>query len=175
MDQAYRVLDAETRGAAIHLRPADSGDFDFLYRVFSSTREREMALVPWDVAQKEAFLRSQFHAQRVHYEKHFPHAAHDIILHGGQAVGRLYVDRTAEAIHIVDIALLSEHRGAGLGSALLTELLREARDSGKVVQIHVEKQNPALNLYKRLGFQIQSDAGIYLLMQWASYKELVNV
>jgi ribosomal protein S18 acetylase RimI-like enzyme len=160
--------------ALIRLRSVLPQDAEFLYRVFSSTREREVEFVPWDAGQKETFLRSQFHAQRVHYEKYFPNAAHDIILKGEQPAGRLYVDRTDKADHIVDIALLSECRGAGIGTALLTGLLAEARDSGKVVRIHVEKQNPALRLYERLGFKIQSDAGIYFLMQWASNKEVVN-
>lgn len=134
-----------------------------------------MELAPWDAAQKDIFLRSQFHAQRVHYEKYFPQAAHDIILWGDRPAGRLYVDRTGEAIHIVDIALLSEYRRAGVGTALLSDLLREARDSGKVVRIHVEKQNPALRLYERLGFQIQNDTGVYFLMEWTSKQETVHV
>jgi ribosomal protein S18 acetylase RimI-like enzyme len=159
----------------IYLRPAVPEDDEFLFRVFSSTREREMAIVPWDAGQKETFLRSQFHAQKVHYEKYFPHAAHNIILRAEQPAGRLYVDRTGKDIHIVDIALLSEHRGVGIGTALLGDLLREARGSGKPVKIHVEKHNPAMRLYERLGFKIQSDAGIYFLMQWALNKELVNV
>ncbi len=176
MNQTLPVASSSSACATpqIGMRPVRPQDAEFLYQVFSSTREREMAFVPWDAAQKETFLRSQFHAQRVHYEKYFPQAAHDIILSGEQPAGRLYVDRTDEAVHIVDIALLSEHRGAGIGTALLSELLREARDSSKVVRIHVEKQNPALRLYERLGFKIQNDAGIYFLMQWASHEEVVS-
>jgi ribosomal protein S18 acetylase RimI-like enzyme len=174
MNQVHPLAETGQSGSAIHLRPVLPEDAEFLYRVFSGTREREMELVPWDTAQKELFLRSQCHAQRVHYEKYFPQATHDIILCGEHLAGRLYVDRTDEAIHIVDIALLSEYRGAGIGTRLLQDLLREARDSGRVVRIHVEKHNPALNLYQRLGFQIQNDAGVYFLMEWTAKKEAAH-
>lgn len=170
MNQALSNAEPQSRktSSQVRLQPAVAEDSEFLYRLFSSTREQEIALVPWSDEQKELFLRSQFHAQRVHYEKYFPDAAHDIIFRDEQPAGRLYVDRTAEAIHIVDIALLNEHRGKGIGTALLEDLLGEARASGRVVQIHVERHNPALRLYERLGFQIQSDAGIYFLMRWSA-------
>ena len=35
--------------------------------------------------------------------------------------------RADEAIHVIDIALLPEHRGAGIGTKLLKELQEEAK------------------------------------------------
>jgi len=37
---------------------------------------------------------------------------------------------------------------------------------GKALGIHVEKFNPAMKLYERLGFKPVEDQGIYLLMQF---------
>jgi hypothetical protein len=34
------------------------------------------------------------------------------------------------------------------------------------VRIHVERYNPALRLYERLGFRRIADGGIYFLMEW---------
>jgi ribosomal protein S18 acetylase RimI-like enzyme len=84
----------------------------------------------------------------------------------GVPVGRLYVDRCEKAIRIMDIALLPEHRRAGIGTKLLRELQDEARTAGKTLTIHVEKFNPALRLYQRLGFQQIEDKGIYLFLEW---------
>lgn len=84
------------------------------------------------------------------------------------AVGRLYVDRWTREIRIMDIALLPEHRGAGIGTRLLRELQEEARAAGKALSIHVEKFNPALRLYERLGFRAREDKGVYLLMEVAA-------
>jgi ribosomal protein S18 acetylase RimI-like enzyme len=65
---------------------------------------------------------------------------------------------------IVDIALLPEQRGKGIGTALLRDLLAEADGTGKRVTIHVERLNPALRLYERLGFRV-AEEGVYLFLE----------
>jgi ribosomal protein S18 acetylase RimI-like enzyme len=154
-------------GIPISLRPEAPKDADFLFRLYASTRAEEMNLVPWDETQKEAFLRMQFQAQSVHYRRYYPDASYDVILREGNAVGRLYVHRTEYAILLIDIALLPEHRGSGIGSRLLNEILSQASTLGRRVQIHVERNNPALRLYTRLGFRIAEDKGVYYFMEWA--------
>ena len=81
-------------------------------------------------------------------------------------VGRLYVARWQDEIRLVDIALLPPSRNAGLGSAILRDLLAAAA-AHKPVRIHVEKFNPALRLYERLGFAPIEDKGVYLFMEWS--------
>jgi ribosomal protein S18 acetylase RimI-like enzyme len=152
--------------SAISLRAIREDDREFLCRVYASTRREELASVPWTAEQKDAFLRMQFRAQDTHYRAHYPHAEFSIILLDGCPVGRLYLDRRADEIRIVDIALLPEHRGAGIGSSLLRGILAEAARTGKAVTIHVEHNNPALRLYRRLGFTPIGDAGVYTLMEW---------
>lgn len=150
----------------ITLRPIEPGDEMLLYRVYASTREAELALVDWTEEQKAAFVQMQFVAQHTHYQEYYPNAAFLVILGDGQPVGRLYVDRWADQIRVVDIALLPEHRNAGIGSALLKDLMSEATVAGKPLTIHVEQYNPALRLYERLGFTKISDRGVYYLMEW---------
>ncbi len=150
----------------VRLRLACSEDADFLCSVYASTRAEELAATDWSAEQKRAFCRQQFDAQDTHYRAHYPTAEFSIIERGGVAVGRLYVDRWAQEIRIMDIALLPEHRGAGIGTKLLQELQEEARAAGKALTIHVEKFNPALRLYERLGFKVREDKGVYLLMEW---------
>jgi ribosomal protein S18 acetylase RimI-like enzyme len=149
----------------IQLRPASPDDRAFLYRVYASTRQEEMALVDWDEAQMQAFLQMQFHAQHTYYHAEFPDASYDVVLWDGVAVGRLYVDRRPTEICILDIALLPEHRRHGIGTALLRELLAEADLASKPMRIHVERFNPALHLYRRLGFTQIGDQGVYFLME----------
>ena len=67
----------------------------------------------------------------------------------------------------MDIALLPAYRNAGIGSALLHALMAEAAQAGKPVRIHVEKQNPALRLYTRLGFVPIADRGVYWFLEWS--------
>lgn len=155
-----------TPEAAITLRPVCPQDRDFLYRVYASTRLEELAPLGWDEAQVAQFLEQQFTAQDSHYREHFPATEFQVILADGRPVGRLYLDRRAEEIRIVDIALLAEHRGAGIGGHLLGAILAEAGAAGLPVRIHVEKTNPALSLYRRLGFRELEDKGVYHLMEW---------
>jgi ribosomal protein S18 acetylase RimI-like enzyme len=154
----------------VDLRAVRPGDEDFLYRVYASTRADEMALLDWDAAQKQVFLRMQFAAQQRHYREQFPDARFDVIERAGESIGRLYVDRRPEEIRIVDIALLPEHRRKRIGEALLRAILEEAAATGRTVSIHVERNNPALRLYQRLGFASTRDEGIYLLMRWDQEK-----
>ena len=152
---------------AVTLRPIEPGDEEFLYRVYASTREEELAVVDWNAAQKDAFLRMQFTAQHQYYQEHYAGAAFQVILADSQLAGRLYVARWPEEIRIVDIALLPEHRNAGIGTALLKDLLTEGAQRSKRVSIHVERFNPALRLYQRLGFTPIADKGVYLLLEWS--------
>jgi ribosomal protein S18 acetylase RimI-like enzyme len=149
------------------LRPAEPGDRDFLLRVYASTREEELRLVDWDDEQKAAFVQQQFEAQDSYYREHYHPATFDVIEVDGQPAGRLYVARWEDEIRIVDIALLPEHRGRGIGTALMNDLLEEGVRTGKRVSIHVERNNPARRLYERLGFVESADRGVYLLLEAA--------
>ncbi len=150
----------------VTLRPISPADEAFLYEVYAGTRAEELAVVPWTDEQKAAFLRMQFNAQHRYYQETFPDASFQVLLRDDVPVGRLYVDRRADAVHVIDIALLPPYRRAGIGSALLGRLQAEAAAAGKPVRIHVEKFNPALRLYQRLGFAVVGDQGVYWLMEW---------
>lgn len=150
----------------LRFRAIGEQDLEILYRVYASTRTDELNQTDWDEEQKEQFLRMQFNAQHSHYQEHFGSAQFLLILEGGEPIGRLYVDRRPDEIRVIDIALLPEHRRRGLGGALMRDLLDEGRGSGRAVRIHVEKFNPALRLYRRLGFRAIEDQGVYLFMEW---------
>jgi GNAT superfamily N-acetyltransferase len=148
------------------LRAATPEDEPFLRAVYASTRAEELAQVPWSNEQKRAFTDMQFAAQDADYRRNYPDAEYSIIEVQGVPAGRLYVDRCKKEIRIIDIALLPQHRRAGIGTKLLTELQDEARLAGKALTIHVERFNPALNLYQRLGFRQIEDKGVYLFLEW---------
>ena len=159
---------SELTGRSIAFRPIRDGDEEFLYGVYASTRQEELAQTGWSEAQKTTFLRQQFDAQSSYYREHYRETSFDVILADGRPIGRLYVARWPEQIRIVDIALLPEYRGAGVGTALLRDLISESEASTKPLSIHVERFNPALRLYERLGFREVEDKGVYLLMQRAT-------
>lgn len=150
----------------MQIRPMRDDDREFSFRVYASSRERELAPLDWDESDKAVFLRSQFELQDAHYRSHFPKADFQIIESNGKPIGRLYVDRGPELIRILDIALLSEARGNGIGTALLQELLAEARSLSRPVEIHVEPFNPSKQLMERLGFRTVEQTAVTYRMNW---------
>src|SRR3954453_3452834 len=97
------------RDEQVILRPVTEADDAFIFSVYSSTREQELAHVPWSAEQKEAFVRMQYAAQKQHYAAESAQARHDIIYVDQIPVGRIYVDRRADALHILDITVLPQH------------------------------------------------------------------
>jgi ribosomal protein S18 acetylase RimI-like enzyme len=153
---------------SISLRPATDADYDFMRRLYESVRVEEMTRFPFDEAQKKAFLDQQFAAQFEHYGIHYPTCERNIVERDGVPVGRFWIDEWDDQIRIVDIALLPECRGTGIGSRLLHQVLDRAAAAEKPVTIHVERFNPAMSLYKRLGFEHVDEHGVYYLMRWRS-------
>lgn len=166
--RAGRLIPAEydLGTGQLRLRPVADSDLPMLARIYASTRESEMAQVPWSDEQKTAFLQFQFDAQHQYYLQHFPAASRELIEMDGVVAGRLYLDRRESELRLIDIALLPEHRGHGIGSRLLSAILAAAEAATLAVSIHVEQNNPALRLYQRLGFVPVEQQGIYLLMRW---------
>jgi ribosomal protein S18 acetylase RimI-like enzyme len=148
------------------LRPETDDDIPFLMDLYATTREMELAQVDWTQQQKGMFIAHQFNAQRVHYRNQISGCAFDVIERRGVPVGRLYLQERESRLHIVDIAFMPEHCGQGTGSTILKALIEDAGSRGKGVGIFVEKYNPALRLYRRLGFTEIQDTDIYYEMEW---------
>ena len=155
------------------LRDEDAGeaDLDFLSRLYASTRQEELAAVPWSDAEKAHFLAEQFRLQRQHYRQHYAEAGFWIIERDGQSAGRLYVFDSPSEFRLMDIALLPALRGQGVGRAMIEALQAVAGRAGKGVGLHVEPNNPANRLYERLGFTFVEDRGAYRFLSWSPRTE----
>lgn len=95
----------------------------------------------------------------------------------GEIVGACWVRTTDEYGHIDDatpsfsISLLEGYRGRGMGSALMTRMLDELQAAGYArASLSVQKENPALRLYERLGFRIVGDGADDT--EWLMLREL---
>jgi ribosomal protein S18 acetylase RimI-like enzyme len=155
------------------LRWLHDADLPWLREVYASTRAEEMANVPWPPQMKRNFLDQQFALQHMHYLQHYADTdflAIERIDSGGtlRPVGRYYLQRIAPEHLIVDIALLPELRGQGLGRLLIEASQREAQALGRGMHLHVLEQNiAARRLYERLGFVFTHQADAYRHMRWA--------
>ena len=150
------------------LQRVTSDDDEFLFQVYVSTREEEVAAWGWNPARRHAFLRMQFDARRRSYQANYPGGDDHVIFHDGKAVGRIMVLRAEDHIRLVDIAVLPRHRSAGIGTGLIRELMAESRSSRRPLRLQVVRGNRAAGLYERLGFSITGEDAMYREMEWSA-------
>ncbi len=153
---------------SIQFTPAGPRDEGFLQALYASTRTDELRLWGWDETLTKVFLAQQFTAQQMGYRQQFG-AEHDRIIYvDGTALGRLFVAPVQDALQVVDIALLPEHRGCGIGTQLLRQVQQTAAGQGKAVLLTVLHGNPAKRLYERLGFAITGQDELSVELTWGS-------
>lgn len=162
----------KTTDTSIRLRPIEGSDLTFLGQVYASTRTEEMKRVPnWSAEMINAFLESQFQLQHEYYQKNYTGGNFWVIEKKGKSIGRLYIHENFQArgVRIIDITLLPAWRSQGIGQSILRDIMREATALNRPLTIHVESFNPAMQLYKKLGFQkISETNGVYHLLEWKS-------
>ena len=150
----------------ISLRPATDRDRDFLLSVFAASR------MP-DPAQRSArSVERDFADQLHHYRTIVPAADLAIVEADGVPIGRLCVQRRRSELRLLDIALLPEQRGHGVGTRLIATVLAEARRTGQPVCCDVERWNlRARALYERLGFREVFADPVCTAMTWVPEDE----
>ena len=157
--------------AGLTFRPVTDDDLFFLSQVYASTRCKDFDDPFMNPAQHAALMLMEFRDQDAHFRKHYPQADRLVMTGRGSRgklydIGRLYLARWPAEHGIIDIALLPEFRRHGAGEVILRDLIDEAEAAGKTVSILVQKLNPAIRLYRRLGFVAAEDKGSCDLMRW---------
>jgi ribosomal protein S18 acetylase RimI-like enzyme len=154
------------------LRHAQDKDIARLRLLYADTRAEEMRPVPWPQTVKQQFLDQQFDLQHQHYLKHYADADFQVIEHNNVLLGRYYLLRTAPEHLVIDICMMAEKRGLGIGRALIQESQREAQALQRGMQLHVIKHNTrALTLYEKLGFKISGGTEMHHYMNWRANAE----
>ncbi|MBD2386865.1 GNAT family N-acetyltransferase [Cylindrospermum sp. FACHB-282] len=143
-------------------------DEPFIFQLYASRWVEHLENWGWNLEQQEKFLRFQFQAQQHSYQFKFPDREHRIVLKANQPIGNILIISNANYICLADIALLPCYRNQGIGTLLIRNLLTEAANSRKPVHLQVERLNPAIHLYERLGFLKTEDTGTHFIMEWSS-------
>lgn len=133
--------------------PAVESDMGYLLWLREQTMTPYLALagIPTD---------EQTHLDRIRYR--WQNA--QIISWQGTKVGLLKCMQDGEAIEVVQLQIAPDFQGKGIGKKVLEMVLAQACQHNKKVMLSVLKQNPALRLYERLGFEVthQDDESYYL-------------
>ena len=150
----------------IELRPMEALDEAAFRTLYAETREPELQVTAWSPEEKRAFCNSQYCFQDFHYRKYYAEFEPWAICMNGAVIGRLYLARMVTLLALMDITLATAHRGKGIGTALLQDLLQQADRQQLVTRLQVEPNNPARRLYRRLGFvEVGEVAGAYQEMR----------
>ena len=133
---------------AIQLRPAEPQDFEFCARLYGA----DLALyIPDPAAQaaKLATLRPRWHVGEVR-----------IIVRDGTDIGWLQSTSDGQAVFIVQFFVDTPLRGRGIGNDVLARIIAEATLHQQAVALEVVKENRALRLYRRLGFEVVGEDAV---------------
>jgi len=170
MEKRIRA-DAEG-GTIMETRQAIPREDDlFLFEVYASSRQAEMALWGWEEEAQRQFLQMQHSCQQRSYQMQYGNLECRIILLDGIKVGRILTAVTEEEMVLVDITLLANFQGQGIGTTLIDQLQQKAAKAGLSVRLSVFDGNPAQQLYERMGFCSIAKAEPYTVMKWTKSEE----
>jgi len=127
------------------LRPASESDRAFLYALHCGTM-REVIERTWGWDENW---------QQTDFARRFSEYAVSVIEIDGQPGGGLWLELTPEKLHIVELQLLPEMQGKGIGTAVVQRVIEQGANQGVPVTLSVVRANPlAKRLYERLGFEV---------------------
>jgi len=132
---------------AIRLRQAEATDADFIYRVVEATM-RDYVEQIWGSFSEDY--------NRKNTAESIAAGICSVIEWEGQDIGVLAVERHPTHIQLAQIYILPSHQNRGIGTRLIRDLAREARESGRPLRLRVLSVNPARRLYEREGFKVTS-------------------
>ena len=148
-------------------RAITSDDYPFLVSLYGTTLEEGLAQAgTLSAEQKASFVQMQFLTQSNYFQEKYPDASFDLLLDGSVPIGRRYVDRGDEVIHVIDLVLSPERRGKGLGTILMNELMAEATEKKLVVTLYLQKTERCWDFFERMGFRTIADDGMNFLMEF---------
>jgi ribosomal protein S18 acetylase RimI-like enzyme len=126
-------------------------DEPFIRDLFYHHKTNELQAYSWPADFRENLLSMQYMAQQQACRQEFPNAEHKIIHKNGQAVGWLTTSINSQ-IHIINLIIHKDFRNQGVGTAILKQILEDAGRQQKKVTMLADRNNPAIQLYLRLGF-----------------------
>jgi ribosomal protein S18 acetylase RimI-like enzyme len=111
-------------------------------------------------------MAQQYKTQHEVYFAVYPKAQYGVIQWTGRPVGRLYVDYRDDEVRVLDIAVLPDYRGHGIGEIVMKGICIEAGMRRTPVRLHVHSLSRALSFYRTLGFQQIAVEGPSYCMEW---------
>jgi GNAT superfamily N-acetyltransferase len=129
----------------IRLRQAKAADAEFIYRLVEGTMRVYVEQI-WGSFSEDY--------NRKNVTECIASGIYSLIECEGRDIGALAVERHSTHIQLTQIYILPSHQNRGIGTSLVRELVREARETGRPLRLRVLSVNPARTLYEREGFKV---------------------
>jgi GNAT superfamily N-acetyltransferase len=156
---------------AFQLRKEVAEDLGFIRHLFIANRWIAFSALAMDEQARLKLLSSQFDLQDLHYRTYFPATDRRIVLSGGRPVGRIYLLRGEPFWTLIDLSLLPDALGLGIGSRLIDGMIAEAEAARKPITLHCDVTNPAFEIYKAKGFrEVRQEDANWVMEWWPSGK-----
>jgi ribosomal protein S18 acetylase RimI-like enzyme len=147
----------------VTLKKADQNYVDFAKKIFFQHKTNELNAHQWPDQVLLPILENQFNAQEIAYKIKFPNAERFFLMLKDLPVGILLLNKD-KSYHIINIIIDSQFQGQKIGTSVLSDIIEHAKTENKQVTLKVDRRNPALRLYMRLGFEITTEDEIYVSM-----------
>ncbi len=153
-------------------RRIEERDSEFVRSLFHITLRSQMPFEQTGLSddQIDALLDHQLEAQTLHYSSNYPQAEISIVEHPDGPVARLIIIEFDNEVRLGDLMVLPEHQNNGLCSYIMDQYVALGLATGRMIRLHVEKVNRAINLYKRKHFVIIEDLSSHWLMEYQPEK-----
>lgn len=159
--------------ALLTLRPVRPEDEPFLRDLRAQVDVERLGLAGWNpdsdsVALAQKVISHQFTAHAAHYRrvKNNQDTKDCVILFNQSPVGRFIVTQDSEQVYVSDIAVHPAFRGQGIGQAVIASAQHECEQSKRLLHLHVDRQNTAVQFYLGLGFRAIAQDELRFLMEW---------
>ncbi len=147
-------------------RPEGVGDASFLVALYQAVREREPGWSLLPPGERAELLAGQCRLQSQAYARQYPAAARVIIDVDGRPAGRIYLADQPSEIHVIEISLLPEFRGHGIGGRLIRAVQEGARVRGVPVRLHAWREVGVAAFYQHLGFRVVRTEALGEWLEW---------
>jgi ribosomal protein S18 acetylase RimI-like enzyme len=154
----------------ISLRRQTPDDAAFLYHLFRANTLRTLELSGLPLVFLNDLIEMQHRSRMQTYRSMFPDAVWSIVERAGAPIGEIVENDEADCIYVVDIALLPELQGRGIGTALMRAVMDESRSRLRAVRAKVIVTNePSLKMFRKLGFAAAApDAMAFVNLRWTA-------
>ncbi|WP_036479312.1 GNAT family N-acetyltransferase [Myxosarcina sp. GI1] len=135
------------------IRQATKSDLDLLDRLYTENMKGYVERVyPWN--------------SKLFRDKFVP-LEYLVLECNRQIVGFFKIVFERENIYLAEIQICSEYRNRGIGTDLLSSIIQQFGTTNRI-WLKVIKGNPAINLYRRLGFKVFAESKTHLQMELLS-------